>query len=166
MRPKQSAEPPLRSLYFCIFLVSTTIKIAVQHTHTMFSAEMMNEATWQQYLDYDRAGPPTTQRLAKGIAAHNMKELPVDFCLGEHDVICGRGRKCFHHIGNQRFRELVLDMLEKYADSPSKLDKSFIICDVVNTIRTRSPNGGFVKFDTQNGRYYEVGDFLAVGLTA
>jgi hypothetical protein len=127
----------------------------------MFAPEMMNEASWQQYFDMnDQQGQ--TNRLAKGLAAHNMKELPVDFRLGENDVICGRGRKCFHHVGNQRFRDLVMDMLEKYSDSPSKLDKSYIICDVVNTIRKRSPFGGFVKHDAQNGRYYEVGDFLAV----
>ena len=127
----------------------------------MFSAEMMNEASWQQCFDMnDKNGH--TNRLAKGMAAHNMRELPVDFCLGEYDVICGRGSKCFHHIGNQRFRELVMDMLKKYSDSSSKRDKSYMICDIVNTIRKLSPSGGFVKFDAQSNRYYEVGDFLAV----
>lgn len=103
-----------------------------------------------------------TVRLAKGLAAHNMKPLPEDFVLGEYDVVCGRGRKCFNHIGNQRFRKIVFDCLPKYADASAKLEKTYIICDVVNRIRKGSPNGGFVKKDPSTGRYVEVGDFLAV----
>ena len=101
-------------------------------------------------------------RLAKGVAAHNMKPLPEDYQIGLNDVICGRGRKCFQHAGNQRFRKMVEDMLPKYSDSPSKLDKTFIICDIVNRVRNNSPFGGFVKKDPMSGRYFEVGDFLAV----
>jgi hypothetical protein len=129
----------------------------------MFAPEMLNEASWQSYLEMnDNQGKGF--RLAKGLAAHNMRELPEDFQLGEYDVICGRGRKCFNHIGNQRFREIVLDLLDKYSESSSKLDKSYIICDVVNMVRKSSPLGGFVKKDANTGRYYEVGDFLAVSL--
>ena len=127
----------------------------------MFSPEMMNETAWQNYFSMNNQNDNSI-RLAKGMAAHNMRELPPDYQLGDNDVICGRGRKCFNHIGNQRFREMVLDLLEKYSDSSSKLDKSYIICDVVNRIRKSSPLGGFVKKDAQTGRYFEVGDFLAV----
>jgi hypothetical protein len=123
---------------------------------------MMEEQTWENELDTDDY--KQTVRLAKGLAAHNVKQLPEDYQLGEHDVICGRGRKCFQHSGNQRFRKLVADMLPKYSESPSKLDKTFIICDVVNRVRENSPNGGFVKKDPMSGRYFEVGDFLAVSV--
>jgi hypothetical protein len=101
-------------------------------------------------------------RLAKGLAAHNMKPLPDTYVLGEYDVICGRGRRCFNHIGNQRFRKMVEDSLSKYAEASAKLDKTYIICEVVNWVRKNSPNGGFVKKDPVNGRFFEVGDFLAV----
>jgi hypothetical protein len=100
-------------------------------------------------------------RLAKGLAAHNMKPLPDTYVLGENDVICGRGRRCFNHIGNQRFRRMVEDSLSKYAEAGAKLEKTFIICEVVNWVRKNSPNGGFVKKDPVNGRFFEVGDFLA-----
>lgn len=127
----------------------------------MFAPDLLNKASWRNSFEIeDKQGKGL--RLAKGLAAHNMRELPEDFELGEYDVICGRGRKCFHHIGNQRFREIVLDLLDKYSDSSSKLDKSYIICDVVNRVRKSSPLGGFVKRDANTGRYYEVGDFLAV----
>jgi hypothetical protein len=127
----------------------------------MSSPEMMDDVPCQ---NDDDKGETTSQtkRLAKGLAAHNMRELSEDFQLGDNDVVCGRGRKCFYHIGNQRFRDIVIDMLEKYSESSSKLDKSYIICDVVNMVRKSSPLGGFVKKDVHTGRYCEVGDFLAV----
>lgn len=104
-------------------------------------------------------------RLAKGQAAHNMRQLPEDYALSEYDVICGRGRRCFNHVGNQHFRKIVADLLPKYSDASAKLEKTIIICDVVNTVRQNSPQGGFVKKDPMTGRYFEVGDFLAVSST-
>jgi len=111
---------------------------------------------------YNQEKQKQVQRLAKGQAAHNMRQLPEDYVLSEYDVICGRGRRCFNHIGNQRFRKIVADILPKYSDASAKLEKTIIICDVVNTVRGNSPNGGFVKKDPATGRYFEVGDFLAV----
>lgn len=111
---------------------------------------------------YNQEKQKQVQRLAKGQAAHNMRQLPEDYVLSEYDVICGRGRRCFNHIGNQRFRKIVADILPKYSDASAKLEKTIIICDVVNTVRGSSPNGGFVKKDPATGRYFEVGDFLAV----
>jgi hypothetical protein len=106
-----------------------------------------------------------TYGLAKGSEAYKSKVLPEDFVLSEYDVICGRGSRCFNHIGNQRFRELVQQYLDRYssiASSSSKTRKNAILCEVVNIVRSRSPKGGFVKKKKTNGRYVEVGDFLAV----
>lgn len=112
---------------------------------------------------YDRTEQQKeVKRLAKGQAAHNMRQLPEDYALSDFDVICGRGRRCFNHVGNQRFRKIVADMLPKYSDASAKLEKTIIICEVVNAIRRASPEGGFVKKDPMTGRYFEVGDFLAV----
>jgi len=117
----------------------------------------------QQSNDHDVENETTkVKRLNKGQAAHNMRQLPEDYVLSEYDVICGRGRKCFNHIGNQRFRKIVADMLPRYNDASAKLEKTIIICEVVNMIRRHSPQGGFVKKDPMTGNYFEVGDFLAV----
>lgn len=101
------------------------------------------------------------QVFVAGIAGQNMTALPLDFVPGENDVICGRGRKAFSHIGNERFRRLVEGRLAEYSSASSKLEKSYILSDIVVEVRQISPNGGFVKRDTQSGRWYEVGDFLA-----
>lgn len=89
-----------------------------------------------------------------------MTLLAPDFEPGASDVICGRGKKCYSHIGNENFKRRVEGMLDEYAKAKSKLDKSGVLASVVDQIRAASPNGGFVKQD-DNGRWYEVGDFLA-----
>jgi hypothetical protein len=71
------------------------------------------------------------------------------------------GRKAFNHVGNERFRKLVESRLEEYSNAAAKLEKSYILSDIVCEVRQRSPQGGFVKRDSSSGRWYEVGDFLA-----
>jgi hypothetical protein len=93
----------------------------------------------------------------RGIAGTSL--LP-DFTPGEHDVICGRGRKAFNHIGNGNFRKLVESRLAEYSHVTTKLEKSYMLSEIVLEVRQKSP-GGFVKRDTTNGHWYEVGDFLA-----
>lgn len=90
----------------------------------------------------------------------NMTPLPENFEPGPDDVICGRGKKCYNHIGNERFRQRVLTFLDEYSKAKSKLDKSGVLSKVVQEVRQNSPSGGFVKQDA-NGAWFEVGDFLA-----
>lgn len=93
-------------------------------------------------------------------ARDRMTLLPEDFTPSDDDVICGRGKKCYAHVGNDRFRERVMGMLDEYRKARSKLDKSKVLSDVVEQVRLNSPRGGFVKQDA-SGRWHEVGDFLA-----
>ena len=86
--------------------------------------------------------------------------LPVNYVACAHDVICGRGSACFHHVGNVRFRSLVMSHLDSYEESPSKFCKTRIICEVINTVHQQG--GIFVKLDLENRRYYEVSKFHAV----
>lgn len=105
-------------------------------------------------------GPSNVSSGANVVGGQNMVMLPEGFEPGEYDVICGRGRKSFHHLGNSCFRDLVARCLERYANA-TKVEKSFVLSDVVNQVRQLSPNGGFVKKDQSSGRWHEVGDFLA-----
>jgi hypothetical protein len=61
--------------------------------------------------------------------------------------------------GNRRFRLTIDINLAKYREADTKFAISIIVWDVVDSIRSSSPDGGFVKFS--NGRWYEVGDHLA-----
>lgn len=98
---------------------------------------------------------------AKDDQAHNRRLLPEGYRPGEHDVLCGRGRKCFNHTGNVRFRAIVQSFLPQYSKAVAKLEKSYILSDVVEQVRKNSGEGGFIRKDPDTNRWYEVGDFLA-----
>lgn len=106
------------------------------------------------------SGTSQASSQARNSASHQMTLLPEGFAPGDCDVICGRGKKCYNHKGNERFRVRVNDMLAKYVSADSKLAKSGVLSELVDHVRRESPDGGFVKQDN-NGRWYEVGDFLA-----
>lgn len=102
------------------------------------------------------------QGACKATGAHiRIKLLPEHFQPSDKDVLCGRGRACKMWKGNQDYRELVVSNLEAYASSTSKLHKGMILSNIVQRVRINSPEGGFVKKDSETGRWYEVGDFLA-----
>lgn len=88
--------------------------------------------------------------------------LPIGYIPGEFEVICGRGVDCFHHIGNQRFRQIVNNHLDMYSRTTNKFEKSLVISIIVNHVRTQSKYGGFIRKDHNSIQYYEVGDFVAV----
>lgn len=99
-------------------------------------------------------------RLTVGPAADNIRLLPLSYTLGDNDVVCGKGQIVFDHVGNQRFRQLIEQSLDRYVDK-SKLEKTLLITEMVNRVRQNSPSGGFVKKDIVSGRWYEVGDRFA-----
>jgi hypothetical protein len=116
------------------------------------------------YNDSNQQGPMGSQTSPptgnKG--EDQMTLLPKSFCPSERDVICGRGRRVFMHSGNEHFRDTVIvGRLEEYSTAATKLEKSYILYDVVAQVRSNSPQGGFVKKDKKDDRWYEVGDFLA-----
>jgi hypothetical protein len=122
----------------------------------MFSDEL---STTSNHCIESGRGPSA---VTTGVAGHLTKSLPLDFVLGDDDVICGRGSRCFNHIGNKRFRDIVEGKLEEYMNTTCKHEKTTIIIEIVKGIRRNSPEGGFVKKDPETGLFYEVGDFLAV----
>jgi len=89
------------------------------------------------------------------------RDLSACFEPGDFDVICGKGKGCFNHQGNKNFRRIVGIYLPGYAEATSKLEKSAIVSAIIQSVRTQSPDGGFVKRDLSTGLWSEVGDHLA-----
>lgn len=83
--------------------------------------------------------------------------LSDDFRPTPYTVLCGRGKDCFNYMGNRRFRIIVDLMLERYSLADTKTEKSRIVSEVVQTIR--SSGGAFAKFE--KGAWWEVGDAVA-----
>jgi hypothetical protein len=51
----------------------------------------------------------------------------------------------FSSVGNDNFRGVVDKHLPRYVNAKSKVEKSKIVSDIVNTMRSNSRIGGFVK---------------------
>jgi hypothetical protein len=88
------------------------------------------------------------------------QELPIDFKPENYDIICGKGKSFFNHIGNRRFRVTIELYLPQYQAAQTKSGKSAIVNNVVNLIRssTSSGAGGFIRFDKKTNRWMELGD--------
>ena len=86
--------------------------------------------------------------------------LAASFAPGDYDVICARGKENYNHVGNRRFRLTIEMNIGKYLKAATKLDKSLLVIQIVDTVRGGSNGGGFVKRD-EDGRWIEIGDQLA-----
>lgn len=73
--------------------------------------------------------------------------LPIDFQPTINEVIVGRGKKPYNHVGNARFREIVKEHAEEYSAAANKTLKSAVIAKVLKRIRSNSAYGGFVKLN-------------------
>lgn len=93
--------------------------------------------------------------------AHNKNEpMPVDFRPGAYDIICGdRSKSSLNHVGNRRFKLMMQMHVEKYKNSPTKVDKSLVVISIVDAIRDL--NGHFVRRDKASGMWHDIGDQLA-----
>ena len=67
-----------------------------------------------------------------------------DNSISPNDVLLGRGGNTFRHIGNRKFRDLARSLARKYANS-TKLAKSQIARDMVNSLKDVDPPGRFLK---------------------
>ncbi|CAB9525373.1 Nitrilase family, member 2 [Seminavis robusta] len=88
--------------------------------------------------------------------------LPQQYSPGIDVVIIGRGKKVQQHPANIRFRALIQSQLENYSNAATKGLKSNILWRVLNEVRSYSASRlGFVKRDTETGRWYAIEDTSA-----
>lgn len=100
------------------------------------------------------------RRVTISTSPHTKTLLPRSWTPAPWSVICGRGQETFKSCGNRRLRVLVEANLSRYSHS-SKVTKSVIIADLVNTIKEAAGMGGFVRFDQKSKRYIELDDASA-----
>jgi len=75
-----------------------------------------------------------------------MISLPFDYIPGPYDVICAKGKIAYNHSGNRFYRSLIQKALPRYSEATSKFEKTIIVSEIVDKIRSLSYNGGgFVK---------------------
>ena len=90
---------------------------------------------------------------------NEMTPLPYNFTPGPYDVICARGKVAKTHSGNKYYRSLVEASMTKYSQATNKYEKSQIVSDIIDEVKAKSPEGGFVK--QEDGIWYSVGEHLA-----
>ena len=96
----------------------------------------------------------------------DCRVLGAHYIPQEYDVICARGKHVASHTGNVAFRETIERHLKRYNWATSKLDKSIIVIEIVDEIRSRTVNGGFIQqkkdpSDRNAKIWVEIGDTLA-----
>jgi len=74
------------------------------------------------------------------------------------DILCGRAKVSYNHIGNRRFRVIIQMNRERYQTSIARDDKTCIIYEIVKMIRSC---GRFLKLNTDTNQFYDVGDDFA-----
>ncbi|CAB9513267.1 expressed unknown protein [Seminavis robusta] len=68
------------------------------------------------------------------------------------DVLCGRGKNSFNHVGNRKFRDIVAEAIPGYVTATSRATKSEIVTSIVRLVQE---NGGrFLKQDTKRKVWY------------
>mmetsp|Transcript_11445 Transcript_11445/g.17588 ORF Transcript_11445/g.17588 Transcript_11445/m.17588 type:complete len:238 (-) Transcript_11445:118-831(-) len=69
------------------------------------------------------------------------------------DVLCGRGKMAFDHIGNDCFRVLISRAVDAYQAAPTKKSKTDVIHQIVDTVYARG--GRFLI--NKNGQWIDGG---------
>lgn len=71
------------------------------------------------------------------------------------DVLCGRGRMCFSHVGNDSYRLLISKHVRSYQSAPTKKAKMNVIHNVVEIIIDRG--GRFLVRNKGEGHWTDGG---------
>ena len=62
--------------------------------------------------------------------------LPKGYQPTQCDVLCGRDKLAFNHLGNQRFRAIIASYLPRYQQSKSRSERSKLHTEILNTVET------------------------------
>jgi hypothetical protein len=78
----------------------------------------------------------------------------LDSSFGPTDVLCGRGKISFNHVGNKRFRELINSSMDRYMGAETRFEKSLVVHSIIEEIH--QSGGRFLKKDATAGKWVEV----------
>ena len=101
--------------------------------------------------------PPPMKKVIFPSTIHKNEstELPEEFVPGRFDIICSHGKTAKHHAGNVYFGSIIDMWTKQYQNTIEKRAKSKIVQQIIETIQTKSPQGGFVK-KVSDGRWCVV----------
>merc|ERR1712241_153241 len=91
----------------------------------------------------------SSSSLSLSLPSNNDKKSIINK-PGPYDVICARGKQAYNHPGNKYFRDMIAEMTDKYSKVESKLQRSMIVTEIVDTIRAKG--NGFIRPMPANGK--------------
>lgn len=102
------------------------------------SVENDDMSAHQQQIPYHMPSMPNMPNSSHvGLNAGINMPFAMPAGVTVEDVLCGRGKGANNFIGNRRFRELVMNFRETYANSPRRADKRSICRQIIETIHVR-----------------------------
>lgn len=122
----------------------------MKHTETATNAAnekplgQSKESKWRQRLQSE---------------ADHGPQVFVDRLL-DTDVLLGKHRDAFNHIGNRTFRTLIQDHWERYNHAVGRGERTAIVCQIVDFLRGER-QVRFLKRDNAVGRWFIVHDSVA-----
>ena len=72
----------------------------------------------------------------------------------DNDVLCGRGKKCFEHEGNRRFRLILAESIDTYIQADGRKKKTVVVRAIIQKVLGRG--GRFLKKHSKGG-WYDAG---------
>ncbi|CAB9528976.1 expressed unknown protein [Seminavis robusta] len=78
-----------------------------------------------------------------------------DMSVGPTDVLCGRSKQSFNHVGNRRFRDLVASAVDIYNNASTRLDKAAVVNSVVEEVH--QSGGRFLRHGDEKGTWRVLG---------
>jgi hypothetical protein len=98
---------------------------------------------WSESHRFEGFAQPHLQQITS-INAHQAHSFG-DVFLNPCDIICGRERIAFNHVGNKRLRYLVAMYRDSYQSTSSREEKTRIVDNIIHSIHMKG--GRFLKFD-------------------
>jgi len=94
----------------------------------------------------------------RSLKYRNIIMLPYDFTPSSQDIICGKGKDCYDHIGNKLFRHIVSFHIDEFiAAKDNKSRKSKIVSNILFKLqRHLGRNNGFVSRDRKSGNWCQL----------
>lgn len=92
----------------------------------------------------------------KGYQCTNELLLPEDFEPSAYSVICGRGRKTTDAVGNRRLAVIASLFAQRYSEATKKEDKSVIVSEILEIMRSASPDPHHAFVRHSNGSWFRV----------
>lgn len=99
-------------------------------------------------------GPPVQESTDNAKIESNKEEETTapETSINLTDVLCGRGKLSFNHVGNRRFRDVISASVSQYNAAESRLEKAKIVNKIVEEIQ--ASGGRFLRQDEKAGTWH------------